>query len=117
MRWWIARWLGRRAGWCWAELVVWAVSGQRRFWDVLELRGSQGQCERRGEMPYCGKCQRPRVVVLEVGHWPEGVVVSVVVRVMVSPEEGETVVSEAPARVVCEAGGIEDVWRLLGYER
>ena len=56
LRWMIARWFGRRPDTCWADVVMWAVMKQP-LGELPELRGTRGQCERRGEVPYCGKCQ------------------------------------------------------------
>lgn len=58
IRWQTALYLRDREGWCWAELVLWALCPESHpFWEILELYGTQGQCERRGELPYCGKCE------------------------------------------------------------
>lgn len=42
---------------CLTELVMWATNpGIHPFWEILSMRHTAGQCERRGELPYCGKC-------------------------------------------------------------
>ena len=57
MRWLIIRLLNRLEDTCWADLVMWAI-GPKPFSEILEMRGTAGQCQRRGELPYCGKCRR-----------------------------------------------------------
>lgn len=58
-RWKIAHFLNRYLDVCWAELVPWAMidTFDRPFLDILEIRGSAGQCFRHGETAYCGKCE------------------------------------------------------------
>jgi len=57
LRWKIIHWLNKRPDTCWADLVMWAIGPEiHPFWEILEMRGTAGQCERRGELPYCGKC-------------------------------------------------------------
>ena len=59
MRWLIIRLLNRLEDTCWAELVLWAIYPEiHPFDEIFEMRGTAGQCERRGELPYCGKCRR-----------------------------------------------------------
>ena len=53
----IAKLMDRLDDTCWAELVLWAVNPELHpFWEILEMRHTAGQCEKRGEPPYCGKC-------------------------------------------------------------
>ena len=61
IRWQIALYLRDREGWCWTELVLWVLCLKNHpFWEILELYGTQGQCERRGELSYCGKCREEK---------------------------------------------------------
>lgn len=58
LRWRIALWMNRYQDTCWAELVMWYVCPELHpFAEILEMRGTAGGCERRGELPYCGKCE------------------------------------------------------------
>jgi len=57
MRWLIIRLLNRLEDTCRADLAMWAI-GPKPFDEILEMRGTAGQCERRGELSYCGKCRR-----------------------------------------------------------
>ena len=55
-RWTFAYWLNiRYQDMCWSRLVNWAL-GYEDWWFPLEARGTAGQCERDGGIPYCGKC-------------------------------------------------------------
>ena len=59
IRWAIARIVGRHRSTCWADVVMWAICPELHpFSELWELFGTRGQCERRGELPYCGKCQQ-----------------------------------------------------------
>ena len=58
LRWAIARWMNRYTDTCWAELVLWAILPELHpFSEILEIRHTAGACQRRGELPYCGKCK------------------------------------------------------------
>ena len=59
MRWLIIRLLNRLEDTCWADLVIWAIYPEiHPFSEILEMRGTTGQCETAGCTPYCGKCRR-----------------------------------------------------------
>ena len=56
----IARLVNRRRDTCWADLVLWAICPKLHpFREIFEMPGTAGDCERRGELPYCGKCGNP----------------------------------------------------------
>ena len=59
LRWQIARWLDRCHDTCWAALASWALYPEWYSWADLQhlRRGTAGACARRGDPPYCGKCE------------------------------------------------------------
>ena len=57
LRWWIVCGLAKSKSICWADLVMWATM-ERGLAELLDLHGTLGQCERGGELPYCGKCRQ-----------------------------------------------------------
>jgi len=58
IRWALIRLVNRWADTCWTDLVMWAICPEiHPFSEIFEMRGTAGQCQRRGELPYCGKCR------------------------------------------------------------
>ena len=57
-RWWIACLLDRFKDTCWVDLYLWAeYKCNHAFMEIFDIRGSAGQCARRDEYAYCGKCE------------------------------------------------------------
>lgn len=53
----IAEWMNRYQDTCWQDLVLWSVHPSLHpFYEILDMRGTAGFCERNGNRPYCGKC-------------------------------------------------------------
>jgi hypothetical protein len=55
VRWQIAVFMDRFDDTCWADLVLWAMFPENYdFVEILDVRGTAGQCEKMGSEPYCG---------------------------------------------------------------
>ena len=61
IRWRVAELLDLFSDTCWADLCMWAYFPELHpFREIFKMRGRAGQCERMGEVPYCGKCEKDR---------------------------------------------------------
>lgn len=57
LRWQLAVLMNRLDDTCWTCLVMWALNLEcHPFGEILDLRHTRGNCEARGEVPFCGKC-------------------------------------------------------------